>query len=331
MPKHERDADGENSEQDGDADKCKRTKREIRCSEDNCNFSCQYPSRLTQHLWQKHSLGDEQWFPCPQDGCEYKAKQNADLHRHLWQVHSLGDEQWFPCPQDGCEYKAKQNSILTKHLWRAHNIGGQWFPCLENGCGYKCKSNSDLTRHIGNVHSLRGQQRRKKKEERMARALTKSRIIFDREVRVNFDCALGTDRGQKWANIDFVVQREDKVTFLIENDEYEHSADGYQLSCECRRMADATTSLLCAQPEIEHIVWVRFNPDSFTTNGVKQKVKVCERFNRLFEFLKNYNPSRRFEIAYLYYSTVNENGTLIPIIFQMPDFPEALRPHAFAL
>ena len=96
-------------------------------------------------------------------------------------------------------------------------------------------------------------------------------------------------------------------------------------------MADATASLLCAQTEIEPIVWLRFNPDSFTINGVKQDVKPRDRFVKLFTFLKNYEPRQRLQIAYMYYSTTTENDVAIPSIFKIPDFCEALRSHAFAI
>jgi hypothetical protein len=298
------------------------------CQESQCNYKCKRNTDLKKHLWQVHEKGEGRWFNCQESQCNYKCKRNTDLKKHLWQVHEKGEGQWFHCQESQCDYKCKRSDYLNRHLWQAHEKGeGRWFYCNDSNCSYKCKRSVYLKKHNQAIHTKEGQQRQKKKEELTSKYLTFCGISFDRETQIDFKCALGLDRGQSFARIDFVVQCPDKKTiFLIEIDEFSHSSEGYLLSCECRRMMDATSSLIITQPEVQHWVWVRLNPDRFTIDNVKQHVSFQTRLTKLIQLIQNYKPVQLLEIKYLYYSTrCDEQHIQIPIIFDMCGFPTTLK------
>ena len=68
------------------------------------------------------------------------------------------------------------------------------------------------------MHTKRGQQRQKKREEQVAKALVSAGITFDREATVNF-CSLAN---KKYARADFTIYRE-FGTVLLKIDERQHS------------------------------------------------------------------------------------------------------------
>lgn len=239
-------------------------------------------------------------------------------------------ERSIRCNVNDCTAAFAQSGALKIHT-RIHTQERP-FHCDFERCDYAATQLAHIKKHKKCNHTKEGIQRRKHKEERTAKFLTSQSIAYDRETHVNFKCALGDDREQDRAFIDFIIQRPDLHTvFLVEVDEFSHSSEGYQLSCECRRMADATTSLMMSQPDVQHWCWIRFNPDGFTTNGIKQKVPLKDRLAKLVQTLKTYVPTQTLEVKYLYYSTRQHNNTQIPIIFDMEGFPDSLKPHCSSL
>jgi hypothetical protein len=81
------------------------------------------------------------------------------------------------------------------------------------------------------VHTERGQQRRKRKEEHLARFLDATGFRYDRELVIKF-CGEGN---RNFARLDFVVYREWGVC-IVELDEDQHKA--YPVECETARMMD---------------------------------------------------------------------------------------------
>jgi hypothetical protein len=90
---------------------------------------------------------------------------------------------------------------------------------------------------------------------------------------------------------------------------------------------DAHFSLVTAQPEVKHYVWVRFNPDAFDVNGVRKLVRPTIRLNKLLEFINTHKPQRPMEIAYMYYTTLNNK----PAVLDSDEFPKELREMSFAV
>ena len=66
---------------------------------------------------------------------------------------------------------------------------------------------------------------------------------------------------------------------IVEVDFHQHSA--YQESCECARVSEIVSSI-GGKP----IIIIRFNPDSFSFNSVKQTMKLADRLPLLTEVVK---------------------------------------------
>ena len=305
----------------------KKKEKQISCSHNGCMRVFCNAQQLKFHAMTHRIV---QPYVCAVPKCKYSTP-----HLSKFQVHQRRHNGVLLYKCTSCTSGFTNRSDLVRHT-RKHT-GERKYKCSQ--CDYTTAWGATLKRHEV-THTAVGQQRRKRKEERLHQFLQTyvppAEAVIDREVHVDFACALGTEVGQKFARIDFVYQRlADGAVFLIEMDEYSHSSEGYLLSCECRRMMDATTSLLMAQnkPLQQHqkqqtITWVRFNPDQFSVGGVKCRVPVKDRYTRLLTFLRTHRPSQVLEIVYFYYSCDDDNS---PSILNMTDFPAALKPHCMLI
>jgi hypothetical protein len=151
------------------------------------------------------------------------------------------------------------------------------------------------------IHTKEGQQRRKVKEERMAKFLESEGITFEREFSVPFSCF---ETEGKCARVDFVVARE-WGSILLEVDENQHS--WYAQKCETRRMMDIYSSLI-GQGKI---VFIRYNPDAFKVDGKKYKIKTLEKHSKLLQIMNEYEPDLDLEIVYLFYDMNADKANII--------------------
>jgi hypothetical protein len=69
-------------------------------------------------------------------------------------------------------------------------------------------------------------------------------------------------------------------------------------------------------------LWVRFNPDSYLVDGVKQTVPRKDRLEQLFALLDNYVPTQPVEIAYLFYDVCDAQ----PAVCCDPDYAAEIKP-----
>lgn len=113
---------------------------------------------------------------------------------------------------------------------------------------------------------------------------------------------------------DFLVPRSNDL-FLIEVDEHQHKS--YDQSVEGKRTLDlqAWANNFCHKfadaklPPVK-VVIIRFNPNSYSVNGVKAPMVPFElKVKRLIHLLRCYQPSQAFEMLFLYFD-VDEHGEL---------------------
>ena len=220
-------------------------------------------------------------------------------------------EKPYACKVDGCGAAFTTSSILHVHM-RMHT-GEKPFACKVDGCDATFTTTSQLKCHERVAHSERGQQRQKKREEQVARALTGARVIFDRELMVNF-CGEGN---RKFARIDFVVYR-DWGTILLEVDEHQH--DHYPIGCDAARMLDVFAEQM-KLGRAGKIHFIRFNPDEFKDDGVAQKILLKDRLAKLILTIDE-EPALQYSVTYLYYS---RSDSPLPDVCIDPDFPGSLR------
>ena len=50
------------------------------------------------------------------------------------------------------------------------------------------------------------------------------------------------------------------------------------------------------------ILWLRYNPNVYRENGIKQLIRQYEREEVLVDFMRNWNPGSDMEIKYFYYN-----------------------------
>lgn len=135
----------------------------------------------------------------------------------------------------------------------------------------------------------------------MDRFLLSTGLCMDRQVRIDFQCALGPQKNQ-YSVLDYVLNHRPGVRFIVECDEDQHKFSNYSVGCELRRTSDILASLRTAGCT-DKVVLVRFNPDAYTVDGVKQKLPRKERYRRLEQLLRTHEPVADFEAVYMYYDT----------------------------
>jgi hypothetical protein len=297
-----------------------------KCDVDACDFKTTTNKSLQKHKINIHNLGKFEIIKCTQGNCDYTVKHQTQLKRHLWLVHTVeGMGKYFPCIVPGCNHKAKLYSLLKQHLWRYHTLPGygNWYKCEEKFCEYKTKCKADLIQHTKIRHMTAPKEKSKKEEILVKRALIHGEIRHEDEFRVKFDNV--PDR--EYARIDFVIARGELIMFLLEVDEKQHVCQ-YTVLEECLRMVEGTKALVLTHPNVEHFVWIRFNPHNFRKNGVLIKdVSKEDRCKVLVEFMKTYEPKKKMEVAYMFYNSVGDK----PCVFDKPGYYPELQECAYVV
>jgi len=126
---------------------------------------------------------------------------------------------------------------------------------------------------------------------------------FKREKRIDFKCV---DSNDTWCYIDFVLGLNSGYVFL-EIDEHQHRF-GYNndtLSCDMKRMSKVMSSLTCEMENIPNIMWVRYNPNDWCIDNIKQEIPKEKREIWLINYLQDLILESQLIIGYAYYDTVD--------------------------
>ena len=187
-------------------------------------------------------------------------------------------------------------------------------------CGYQTKNKTVFRNHV-KIHSEDRVRKRKKQEAVIAEVLTKNNIPYTREHTVTYKCI--SDIKNSNSRIDFVLEHRDQQgTFgliFLEVDEHQHKWN--MLSCEISRMSKIIESLR-VDGNMLPIRFVRYNPDAFTVNGAKMKMKQDERHRMLLQTLTATVFERPFGVKYLFYDS-DENER--PCVLKDSDYFESFK------
>lgn len=187
-------------------------------------------------------------------------------------------------------------------------------------CGYQTKRKIIFRNHI-KIHSEDNRRNRKKKETLIAQVLTKNNIPYTREHTVTYKCI--SDINNSSSRIDFVLEHRDQQgifgLIFLEVDEHQHKWN--MLSCEISRMSKIIESLR-VDGNMLPIRFVRYNPDAFTVNGAKMKMKQDERHRMLLQTLTATVFERPFGVKYLFYDS-DENER--PCVLKDSDYFESFK------
>ncbi|KAL3131768.1 hypothetical protein ABBQ38_007487 [Trebouxia sp. C0009 RCD-2024] len=247
---------------------------------------------LDNHVKVVHK-GDRE-FTCKESGCEASYGTKSGLDSHVKRVH-LGHNP-FVCPT--CSTKFDSNANLTIHVQAVH-LRNKPHVCDFTACSEAFARRHDLVQHIKSFHSEEGQQRQRKEEQKVVKALQDAGIDFKREHHVKFDCWDDT-----FARLDFLMLRP-RCCILLEVDEGEH--EWYGVECEVSRMTKVH-----AEGNTLPLLFIRYNPHSFRVDGELCTVRTRDRLARLVEFVQDWECSvdKALEVQYMFYSCEHLEGDL---------------------
>ena len=308
--------------------------RRFKC--DQCESSFTQKHCLDKHVRSVHS--DEKPFKCSQ--CDYSCALQHNMVPHMLS-HSEGAS--FSCKEcirvfrswtglqrhknmhtgnrcHLCEYCGSRfydSSDLRKHVM--FHTGERPHKCDQ--CEEGFIRPNELKSHIFYCHTAEGQARKKKEEAHIIKFLEKHGFDFKPQHFIDFTC-VGEDRHGCRAFIDYLITIKDRTgtggIIFLEVDEHQH--EWYEITCEIRRMTDVYHTLILEGNTLP-ILFVRYNPNSYSINSVKQSTPKRERESTLLELLNNVNFERPFAIQYMYYDTLENK----PEIFTHPDYTESFK------
>jgi hypothetical protein len=280
----------------------------------SCPFIASSKRVLDEHMGYKHTIYEERRFACPD--CSKKFVTKWGLTEHTRHMHTF--EKPFACKL--CDAKFTVSPKLTRHIRYIHT---KEKPVSCSECDMKFTTPHDRKLHFTRMHTAQGQQRQKKKEEKLAKFLQEKGFQYQREYKIDFTCFQGT-----YARVDFILQLQncfgEAFIVLLENDEEAHSSR--PVSCEVKRMMDVVSSFTMDGNTLP-ILWVRFNCDTFRIDGTVQKKKQAERFEGLETFLhrleEQHHPS--FAIHYLFYDCLTIDHQPQLELFSNEDYHEEIK------
>ena len=257
------------------------------CNE--CGFMTFNPVTLRAHEISKHGMHQKAKLYCSH--CPYSTYIKGALVQHV-RIHT-GDKP-YECTQ--CDAKFPQKKGLDEHIACNHTFEKKYKCSI---CNWSSAFSGALSDHLKNRHTDKGIIFQKRKEERVLLFLNENNISFEREKLIQFNCL---DSSGSRARIDFVIPKPWGY-ILLEVDEDQHKFYDYQVSCEVRRMADVVGAI--RTNDDCKLLFIRYNPDSFSVDGCKRKISVALRECKLLEIIQDYEPKQDVAILYLFYDTVD--------------------------
>ena len=173
------------------------------------------------------------------------------------------------------------------------------------------------------MHTVEGQQRQKKQEERIARALTEAGICYKREQHVDMSCFGGT-----FARQDFVVDHVAGGIISIEVDEDQHKG---VVACELKRVGDIRNALMVCGNTVPWLL-IRYNPHAFRVDKDLVSIPKKDREETLIAFIKghSFHGAPPFQMQYMFYDATRQKGAAQLSIWQdaeyLPEYKAACLP-----
>jgi RNase P subunit RPR2 len=282
-----------------------------------CSDTFASVASMRKHYLVKHTPPTENLIACTL--CDFKHKIQAKVNSHFKSVHQ--NVRPHACSQ--CPATFKQGEKLRIHVATQHNNETR-FQCAT--CDYKTYYADSYKRHMhekhpeGGARALRGEQHSHvvplrvddDKPVRNGRQLTivdKFAAIFpDAHDEFTITCIPGAVK--PYLRVDAALLRIDRVTVLLDIDEKQHrDASKYSVSSELERMKDGIDGLRAATNGDMSVFWLRFNPDTYTINGIRINSSIDERVaagsGAIKRFVETCSP-RQIQIGYVGFDAQND-------------------------
>lgn len=288
-----------------------------------CGEAFSQKGELNDHM-RKHTGN---MFKCNQ--CSMKCSTRGNLEMHMARRHGQKQPTFF-CSVEGCAAApVHTQSELTRHMM----THAREFPFICERCGYASNQKNNLLRHQTWCGSEQQRQSESKTEAKVAEALRVACIGFEWNtffVRTPMASLVG-ESGRQHARIDFNLpvssgnsDSGSNIMLFLEVDEHQHydtvhNDPWYSVECEQARMLDVQQSLVLdatrAGKEPPKVVWIRYNPDAFSIDGLRVRVSTKERLASLVEVIRSLTstPERispGLSLVYMFYDVDSNTGRL---------------------
>lgn len=282
-------------------------KKTYPCIYEYCTYIGEYPSSLKYHVITKHSL--ERPFACDMCTDTFKLRETLKTHEV---THSADTP--FHC--DTCDFKTKTRGRLTSHVYWHDPVYN--FNC--HVCPRVYAALHHLERHLETTHAPDVIACVKKQREYQVYLFLLERgLNLAEQLTINLQSVF---KDETFFYVDFHFEF-NGILFLLEVDEEMHSR--YGVECDSLRMYKILTYMF-VKGEERPIVFLRYNPDRFTCNGVKYTHKTYDRTTRmeeLYDFIITCQIDNPYSIKYFCYDS-NDDTTLIT---EHPDYNQHIKPY----
>ena len=251
---------------------------------EECAYSTKYKTHMQRHIKAIHT--NDRPYKC--DICDAAFVQKPHLVVHK-RVHT--GEKPFKC--DLCDAAFTTKCGLDMHT-RTHT-GERPYRCTE--CNATFVQSGHLTKHK-KTHTPEYIARKKRSEERVRNVLRDAGYDFKSEHYIDFSC---TGSGT-FARIDVLLQLRGGIV-MLEVDEGQHKCGGYSISCDMKRMASVMESLALEGNTLP-VYWLRYNPTSYTIDGVKGGRGRADRERDLLSAIEAIDFTKPLWVHYMFYDTV---------------------------
>jgi uncharacterized Zn-finger protein len=323
--------------------------RSIKCSFEGCEQMFSEVGNMRYHYKAKHAqIKDIECEECGKMFC-----RNADMLKHKKSVHDkLRDvkcerencEQTFPdrpkmlrhvkavhdklkpisCTEPGCMAKFSEKHTMTAHVKWVHRQVKE-IACLSESCEKMFSTKSDMKQHFQSMHTKEGMQKKIRKQNLLS-ILLKKHFDVDSECHIRYRDGCVPDPDKYCARLDFHLADIPGCIVIVECDEFSHRS--YLVSCEQSRMIQCSESINSALVNAicPPILFVRYNYDSATVDGVRKKTSRDEKDQLLIDFLKDIqNEKIKFteplNLAYINYDVeTKKDGKVVASVMNDPDF-----------
>jgi hypothetical protein len=179
-----------------------------------------------------------------------------------------------------------------------------------------------MQKHYECHHTVEGQQRKIRKQHRLQQVLEANYTVAT-ELFTRFKGHIPNPDKFR-AFLDFHIVGITPAFAIVECDEFGHTY-GYPVRCELTRMLQVHESLM-KSGETRPVVFIRWNPDPFTVDGVTRKTTLIERDAALLKLLEDMQDgsvifTEPLNIVYMFYDTSNN----VPEICDDPDYFDEMK------